>query len=586
MSGNEPNWNEDEENAGDLYGAPTGTPRPGDESADPVEPLDFVAPLSLDDDADASDASGPDDEATFFDELSPEDSDEPAPSVEPVAREESPDSLRLGEIDEEADADGLEEPAAPAAPAASGGLRLAGDDADEDAGDEAEAEELVGNRPAEGARVVSASEIFSEDFMGAEGASDFLGLDTDFDPTPVSGGSGGSGDAYGDGLDLREPVESAAGAEALDYDESAVATEEGEEGYASPISAPEEDPQYATEYGEDGEPIDGFDGEFDEDGIPNDDELFADDAPAPGGRRGLLVGVALAFGVAAAAAYTFYPQLTGGGDAPVEVASNGGTNPGPIAGGGKTDPVDPSAGGEGPLVEPVDGTGGDPSLVDPLDPVDVNPFDPADPIVDPVVDVDPTDVTPDTDPVAGGTDVEPIDATPVQPDEHALLLAQLLAEAKELERMRGGNASMIDLVWRGETVPMEAIGASTRILTPAVGPVRVHMATLDVFDGHLFAIGENKVWVDLDPGRVGLDGTAVERIERLPREVELNLVSSADLVTGDRVRARVPGGVIYGRVRSKTDSGVTLVTDSGARITLDNPVLESVGKAKSVVLKL
>src|SRR5262245_35466851 len=48
----------------------------------------------------------------------------------------------------------------------------------------------LGNRPASGARVVSVSEVFSEHFIGAEGASDFLGLDTEFDPTPV--GSPGS----------------------------------------------------------------------------------------------------------------------------------------------------------------------------------------------------------------------------------------------------------------------------------------------------------------------------------------------------------------------------------------------------------
>jgi hypothetical protein len=241
--------------------------------------------------------------------------------------------------------------------------------------------------------------------------------------------------------------------------------------------------------------------------------------------------------------------------------------------------VDPSA---DPRVDPA----GD------LVPLEVlpEPIEMLEPVVvetDPSLATGPASEDPTAGPLAAATEpVEPPTALTPAEEARAALLTKLLAEAAEFERKNGASAGLLDLVWHGETVPIEAIGASSRVLTPAVGPVRVHMATLDVFDGRLFAVGENKVWIDLELGRVGLDGKAVEQIERLPREVAHDSLDAADLVVGGRVRARVPGGVIYGRIRSQSGSSVTLVTDSGARITLTDPILEPVGDAKSVVLKL
>jgi hypothetical protein len=552
MSGNEPTWSEDQEHegAGDLYGSPQGTPRPGDESSGDVAPLEFVTPLSMDD--------------------SPEDDDAPAPlALGSDALDELESELDVVSFDDEEDAEPA--PFAPVGHAERAPLRLA---------DEAalSAEPSLGNRPAEGARVISASEIFSEDFMGAEGASDFLGLDTEFDPTPMAKSAGGLE------LDFRDAPDAAVATEA---------TEDGAElGYPAPaISPPDADDYVGHDMEEDlpeGELPDGLDSELDPelDG-EFDDDLFA--APRPSRKRGLLVGTLVA-GLAAAGVAMYWPTLTGGGAEPVEVATV------PRTPGGKS-PADAPATAVDPAPDAATGdeTGKDPRPIEDFassataldDPATDVVLDSSDAILsDPPVDVA---VQPPADdvPVEDAPPTDPVDpADPAGDTASEAALRELLAQSAQQDSFYGRNAGLLDLVWRGEEIPHEAIFAGSRILTPAVGPVRVHMATTDVFEGRLFAVGEEKVWVDMELGRIGLDGTSVARIQRLPREVELRSLASADLATGDRVRAQVPGGVIYGRVRSTVGTSVTLVTDSGARITLDDPVLEPVGDKKSVVLKL
>jgi hypothetical protein len=296
---------------------------------------------------------------------------------------------------------------------------------------------------------------------------------------------------------------------------------------------------------------------------------------------------AFALGLAAVGAAVYGPGYFDGGSKPVEVASNGAkTAPKGTPSGAGTAPTDP-------IADPGNGTetGVDPAVdPDPVDPLET-PWDPSatDPGfggTDPEVAVE-TTPDPTFDPESADP-IETVEAAPIPPVEDSAqteLLKRLIAESAELERQNPGSGGLLDLVWRGESVPMEAIGASGRILTPAVGPVRVHMASLDVFDGRLFAVGEDKVWIDLDLGRIGLAGDVIARIERLPKKVASSTLDASDLLMGGRVRARVPGGVIYGRIRSQTGNSVTLVTDSGARITLIDPILENVGEKKSVVLK-
>jgi hypothetical protein len=423
----------------------------------------------------------------------------------------------------------------------------------------------LGNRPASGARVVSVSEVFSEHFMGAEGASDFLGLDTEFDPTPV--GTPGSPEFV-----------------LADVARATATEEEFQGGFMSPMTSPEADPDYAfageasTEFGDElpAGDLSGGDEPFSADEPFLDEEL--EPQPARRARPGKLIGAVCLLGAAAAAAVFIAPRFLGGKPeepATTIVARNTPPRVKPEPAATTTPDVAPDA----------PGTPGD-SGPRPLEDFSSAPVGTTLPSgTDPVADLGSEEISPEAVP-----DAEPLDPDSVLLDPAvttATELEAMLAEASLPESFYQTHTGLLDLVWRGETVPLEAIRSPNRILTPAVGPVRVYLESGSVFDGRLFAVGENKVWVDAGLGRMGIDGTQVVRLDSLPKDVVLPTEGGAiEVVTGERVRARVPGGVIYGFVRSHKGNEVTLITESGARITLIDPDLEPASDPKRVSLRL
>lgn len=526
MSGTQPYRSEDEPSfeaddaSRSLYGAPRATPRPGEETTETADdapsPLGMVAPLSMEED-------GPEEDLVELND------DEPSAPRAPLK---------------------LADEAEPKAPRTH--LKLAGDEDPDASVAPGERESLgLGNRPAQGARVVSASEMFREGFLGQEGASDFLGLDTEFDPTPVGAGAAGHADeSYG----LRE-----------EPDYATVATEDEDGPFGSPLSAPAHDEVLAAEsemedeyaYAEDGD-LPGFESELaDEEIVPRRS------------KRPLIAGLVLV-GAAAAAAAFLLPGFLGGEDPqPIEVAARPET---PRA--RPSQPVVVEQPEPRPIEDFVPRPDGEP-LETPMELARIDP---------PILETE----APSGEPLADETtyEVEPASeiAQVQEPSEDTLTLERILTLSARRESFVGQNASMLDLVWRGETVPIEAVASPSRILTPAVGNVRVTMDSADAFEGRLFAVGEDKVWLDLQLGRIGLDGTSVVSIQRLVGQPAKS--GQAEPVTsGDYVRAQVPGGVIYGRVKSTKGTLVTLVTESGARITLDDPVLEPTGSGRMVAIK-
>ena len=120
-------------------------------------------------------------------------------------------------------------------------------------------------------------------------------------------------------------------------------------------------------------------------------------------------------------------------------------------------------------------------------------------------------------------------------------------------------------------------------MTPSVGPVRVLTRAGDIFEGNLKAVGQRRIWIGTSVGEMALDGDLVEEIERLDPNARVpgpsgGLTSNAP---GTRVRAITPGGTFYGAVQAQQGDRVTLVLESGARITLDGAVVEPLtGKAR------
>ena len=146
------------------------------------------------------------------------------------------------------------------------------------------------------------------------------------------------------------------------------------------------------------------------------------------------------------------------------------------------------------------------------------------------------------------------------------------------------RASKADLagLWEGSAIPVEAIGASSRLLTPAVGRVRVILKGGEIFEGRLYAVGDHKIWLDTELGRMALLGDQVRKIDQLSGK---GTPGTPDLAGLPRVRVRTPGGMFYGKVIARDQQSVTLVTEEGARVTLDSTDVEDAPLGKTYLVK-
>lgn len=407
----------------------------------------------------------------------------------------------------------------------------------------------AGNRPADGARVISASEVPGEEFIGAEGASDFLGLDVEFDAALADA-------CEGQFMQVDEALSAEFSEARGEHDPVAqvLLDSESDQGPHVPGAQPPE-------------------GELDEEHVE----------AAPRRRARLILATGTCALVAALA--VLLVSLMGGeatsAPEPVELADV----PARPEGSGPPFALQPALSPE--VLAPVSSEAA-------VAQVGAQPAGPGSQASSAgvVEDVEPQPVA--EAPVVASLTPAPRRSPELTAAESTHLLAgapgavsleELLVEISDPQSFIGSNAAFVDLVWRGDRIPMDAITSLSRVLTPSVGSVRVIMASSDVFEGRLFAVGENKVWLDMELGRLGLDGRSVSRIEHITEEAAAAQIDPGSFATGKRVRARVAGGVIYGWVRSVKGSKVTLVTDSGARITLDDPVLEPASERKSVALK-
>jgi hypothetical protein len=136
---------------------------------------------------------------------------------------------------------------------------------------------------------------------------------------------------------------------------------------------------------------------------------------------------------------------------------------------------------------------------------------------------------------------------------------------------------------------MDSIPAPSRLLTPGVGRVRVVIQRGEIFEGRLYAVGQGRIWLDTEIGRLALLSQQVQRIEHVNstgRTPGLGAPGSQELAGLQRVRVHTPGGTFYGKVIARDDGTVTLITDEGARVMLESHDIESapVG-VHSVVIK-
>jgi hypothetical protein len=143
-------------------------------------------------------------------------------------------------------------------------------------------------------------------------------------------------------------------------------------------------------------------------------------------------------------------------------------------------------------------------------------------------------------------------------------------------------------IWEGRTVPLDAVAKSARLLTPQVGRVRVLIHGGEVFEGRLYAVGRSHLWLDTDLGRMALDASQMATIEHLSSPdgtPTLGARGSQELDGLPRVRVRTLGGVLYGRLLGREQRNVTLITDGGARITVESDDIEPAPVGRSLIVR-
>ena len=153
----------------------------------------------------------------------------------------------------------------------------------------------------------------------------------------------------------------------------------------------------------------------------------------------------------------------------------------------------------------------------------------------------------------------------------------LLAEEHE-GHVREATPKELSGIWLGATVPLRAIAGQTRMLTPNVGGVRILLQGGEVFEGELYAVGEKKVWIETGLGRMALLEWQIDRIDHVVSG-DGPVAADPDLAGLKSVRVRTAGGVFYGKLLSREGNDVTLMTPSGARVTLEGAEVEVAGRS-------
>jgi len=419
---------------------------------------------------------------------------------------------------------------------------------------------MAGNRPASGARRATPGEVLSQGFQGAQNAGDFLGLDVEFtghqDPAQFAGASP---------LDLVSPP----GTYADDGSQAPYVPEPAPMPDSDPVQDFAQAPS-AFEFGED----------------LGDEGGNAFEAEAAPSKVPLFMGAVLVAGLVGAGVF-FGPDLYSKyfGDATqvaTRVAPTARTAPSPLP---TSSEGGASADAKGPEATPAptavaSETVPDPSASEPPKITEPAPRQrPTPPVAkgDEVVTPAPTETPAPSGAATAGT------STPSSTPRPRALSFPNLSGAE----YQWASEDQLELIWRGNEVPLEAVQAPAKTLMPRVGDVRVFTTSGDVFEGRLYAVGQNHVWIDAQPGRIGLDGERVERIEVLPPSEGGPSVASLNqenMTGGKRVRVRVPGGLLYGHVLKADGGDVILVPDGGGRVRVKAGDVQELGSGRAVVV--
>ncbi len=145
-------------------------------------------------------------------------------------------------------------------------------------------------------------------------------------------------------------------------------------------------------------------------------------------------------------------------------------------------------------------------------------------------------------------------------------------------------------LWSGQDLPFDRIAATQKVLTPNVGNVRATLKSKAVFEGRLYAVGENSIWLEGPFGRMGIPSDRLDTVEAIaadpePKPSEPEPDPAAAGVGSEHVQVRTGAGVVVGRLVANNGTKSLVVTDSGLRLTVNSEDVEPVQQALRVVFK-
>lgn len=484
-----------------------------------------------------------------------------------------------------------------------------------------EKDSALRNRPAEGALRVTAESELNKSWQGGEGAADFLGLDQELrSPAPP-----GAGDFHAIPVDpIADPISSYADPAAMRMAAMTGGDEHTTQYESSHGNAVTHSPATGTTGVVGGQDTDvvlqAGDGDADEswllsadedtilsdhDDLPDDEMLYATEGAGSrfaGGKLVAFLGLALLLGgggylYSIGELDRFLPQ--GGGDTQVATAPT--TPTVPVTPRTET-PATPSGGDETMTpeglmsefaelvaeVEDLEGpTGSDPTI----------PGDEPAQVAQAGPETEPRTTDPAPGPnAAGETGTEPGagDARTAVAEEPQGEVAGEDRESRSVtlepedmvvvpethSKLRRASATDLQRLWPHEEIPLDRMDTAWKVLTPNVGRVRVVIEGDEVFEGRLYAVGERHVWLENDIGQTALSSSIVKSVQQLSTSAtapELGGQGAQTLAGLPRVRVKTAGGNFYGKVVAREGKMVTLIPDSGGRITLESMQVEVVG---------
>lgn len=148
-----------------------------------------------------------------------------------------------------------------------------------------------------------------------------------------------------------------------------------------------------------------------------------------------------------------------------------------------------------------------------------------------------------------------------------------------LPNLQMADASAFVHLWLEPGLPPGGVQNASYLQTPLFGGARVHTRSDEFFDGRLVGLGGGRLVIETGAGEITLHADQIGPIEQLMDASASSIDTLVAHTTGERVRVRAAGGWLRGEVVRQDPETVTLLLESGGRITVDRSEVAPAARA-------